>query len=330
MPRDVRDFQHDWQHITNRCINDLHLMAPGEQTNALLGGILAEAIDRYHGRIEVLCFAFMSNHYHMIARGPADNPCLLSDFMRDVGQFISKQLGPLSGWHGTLWHHRFSAIPFVDPRALREKIGYILSHGVKESLVGSLDESPFFTSLAANLGARQVFKRYWRSEWTRKNGAARDLPIPYTEHELHLADLPSAVMTPSERVLGQAKWFSGLQAQIDAQADPMALGAELALDLGEPRMPGAGHRPLCHASTKAGYARYARQHECFTKAYRQASEQLRAGNSAAVFPPACFRPMLRANWEAKAYRLKEPIKLIGIDLAGGQGTLRVSGQVVTD
>ncbi len=67
----------------------------------------------------------------------------LSRFMAHFACNLSKEVGRLRGWRGTLWERRYDAIVVSDePQAQWARLKYSLSHGVKEELVESATDWP--------------------------------------------------------------------------------------------------------------------------------------------------------------------------------------------
>ena len=143
MPRPLRLFEPNQLYfVTNRCFQGRLLMRPSKRVNLLIGAILAKAQTRFD--IQIYGYVFMSNHYHLIISGKEG---VISDFVAYFQSLIGKKIGQLHKWKGKFWHRRFSAEPILDDEASIERLGYILAHGVKESLVKKAEDWPGLTCI---------------------------------------------------------------------------------------------------------------------------------------------------------------------------------------
>ena len=175
--------------VTKRCFQGRYLLRPSMETNEVLGGVLARSI-RLTG-VEVLAFAFASNHMHLLVRAPLGN---LPRFMQHLSTNISKKIGALVGWRGAFWERRYSAQPVLDEAALLERVGYVLSHGPKEGLVRNCEEWPGLSALPLMLeGEQRTFPWFDWSRRSESKGARKtsrfDRRWAHPE-ELRLAPLP--------------------------------------------------------------------------------------------------------------------------------------------
>lgn len=70
----------------------------------------------------------MSTHVHMLLiPKDAEN---MADFMEHVNGNLSKELGRLHGWKGSLWHSRYHHVPVSEePAAQVARLRYLLAAG---------------------------------------------------------------------------------------------------------------------------------------------------------------------------------------------------------
>ncbi len=67
----------------------------------------------------------------------------LSRFMHHVDGNLSKEIGRIRGWKGSLWARPYAGIPVSsEPEVQLAKLKYLLSHSVKEGLCESPTELP--------------------------------------------------------------------------------------------------------------------------------------------------------------------------------------------
>jgi hypothetical protein len=91
----------------------------------------------------------------------------MSKFMQLLQSNIAVKVGRLVGWRGRFFARRYSAEPIVDEGAQVERLGYILSRGVKEGLVSAVRQWPGLSSVRALLEGAMVSPQTWRN-WTQR------------------------------------------------------------------------------------------------------------------------------------------------------------------
>ncbi|MEY3013056.1 MAG: hypothetical protein RIT45_1791 [Pseudomonadota bacterium] len=72
----------------------------------------------------------------------------MSNFLRFVNGQIASELNKINRRDGAMWSRRFRSIPIAPDRATQVwRLRYILAHGVKENLVGRVEDWPGASSL---------------------------------------------------------------------------------------------------------------------------------------------------------------------------------------
>lgn len=97
--------------VTTRTIQSRFLLTPFPELNRIVIGALARASRRY--KVGVVAYAFLSNHYHLLAW--AEDADQLSRFMglfnsKLAGLFNSKlarEVARLTGWKDKIWSRRY-------------------------------------------------------------------------------------------------------------------------------------------------------------------------------------------------------------------------------
>ena len=147
MGRPVRFVEADkYYFITNRCVMGLFAMRPDDEARRIIKGCLARAADKHD--VELVCFMFMSNHFHLIARFPDRT---LSEFMCEFQTQISNRLNDYRGRSGSLFPERFDAKALLDEKAVREKVCYTLNNPVRAGLVRQASNWPGVSSMEEHL-----------------------------------------------------------------------------------------------------------------------------------------------------------------------------------
>jgi REP element-mobilizing transposase RayT len=282
--------------VTSRTLQSRFLMAPSDKTNELIGGILARAVRQCE--VELFAYVFTSNHFHAMVRAPS--AIAMSQFMQRLQSNIAVKVGRLVDWRGRFFARRYSAEPIVDEGAQVERLGYILSHGVKEGLVSEVRKWPGLSCAQALLVGGVVSIHRWRN-WTRRWTMEVDDDVKVDRFaEECPSESESLVLTPLPCWAGlSAAQRGGLAAQLVANIDATGLDENLVLGAenivaqdpqDRPRRTNHSPRPKAHASTKALWISAVRRYRAFLAAFRQASERWLSGVFDAEFPLHCFRP----------------------------------------
>ncbi|MDD5306482.1 MAG: hypothetical protein PHU25_04095 [Deltaproteobacteria bacterium] len=244
------------------------------------------------------------NHSHVLISASRDNVDNLSDFFRTFNGAIASQLNRKHERDGHFWESRIRVTPCLDDRSAEQQLLYITTNPVKDGLVGTVAQSPLFTSYRA-LAHREPLC-YWRIDWTRYllAGGARKkshAPKDYLEWlSLDLDPLPGQTDWPDHR---RRAWFRRHVRDIETSAreklrveDRRVFGASalFALDPRDrPKNPKErGPQPLCHASDPQLHREFASEWREVMRAYRAASIDYRAGMHDREFPEGTFRPPL--------------------------------------
>jgi REP element-mobilizing transposase RayT len=282
--------------ITSRTIQSRFLLAPTAKTNELLGGILARAV-RLSG-VELFAYVFTSNHYHLMARAPS--AVALSRFMQLLQSNIAVKVGRLVGWRGRFFERRYSAEPIVDEGAQVERLGYILSHGVKEGLVAEVRQWPGLSSVHALLGGTLVSPQIWRNwtqRWNLETGEGIKIDrfsadCPSETESLTLTPLPCwSGLTTAERSKRVATLIGSIDAAARGEAQVPGPSRITAQDPhGRPQHTKRTPRPKAHASTLETWVAAVRSYQEVLAAFRDASRRWLAGFFDTEFPLHCFRP----------------------------------------
>ncbi len=282
--------------VTSRTLQSRFLMTPSRKANEFIGGSLARAV-RQQG-VELFAYVFTSNHFHLMVRAPS--AIAMSKFMQRLQSDIAVKVGRLVNWRGRFFARRYSSEPIVDEGAQVERLGYILSHGVKEGLVSAVRKWPGLSSAQALLEGRAASQQTWRN-WTKrwKMEVAEDKNVGRFSEQCP-SENEAIVLTPlpcwAHLAAGQrAQLAAQLVADIDASAPrgraPLGPRAIVGQDPhGRPVHTKHSARPKAHASTKALWTAAVHKYQAVLAAFREASRKWLRGFLDVEFPPHCFRP----------------------------------------
>lgn len=287
--------------VTSRTMQSRLLLRPSPLVNELIGSVLARAVRKF--RIELFDFVFTSNHFHLIAR--SKTPEEFAGFMQFLQSNIAVKVGRLVNWRGRFWGRRYSAEPILDDPAFLARVRYIKAHGVKERLIGRVQNWPGLTSFPELCGGKvRTFPwRSWTKLWReqRKGGQliqqgqrfSRECetesetlvltPFPCWSHmdERGRRSAMNEVVRETNR---QHAWVSSKsetqRLREIARQDPHSM----------PRTTSFLKRPLCHASSQERWLEFVNSLRLLRIAYRSAAQRWLGGLFFAEFPSGCFRP----------------------------------------
>jgi len=296
MGRPIRFFQPQGCYfVTARCFQARLLLRPSTETNALVGGTLARAVQLYE--VELFGFVVASNHLHLLVRAGKGN---LPNFMQYLLSNVAKKVGRLVSWRGGLWERRYSAEPVIDDEAMVGRLRYILSHGVKEGLVERCAEWPGLSCLCQLLG--DAVRRFHWFDWTARWHAASRKPASAFLDErwarpvqLVLSPLPCWTnLSTTQRRERVRELIRSIEEQGALSGDGV-LGRRHVMSQRPHRRPRTTKRtprPLCHASTREGWESFRELYRSFATWFAEASSRWRSGQLRAHFPPFAVRPFL--------------------------------------
>jgi len=229
----------------------------------------------------------------------------VAQFMKYLLGNLSRKLGPLCrpAWRGRFWERRYTASAVLDEPALEDRLVYVLSHGVKEGLVGRATEWEGLHCVDQVLDEKP--RRFAWFNWTRrwkgkrKAGEAPRLGRYASEVqddvELTLAPLPHWAEEVPERRQHRMKELVGqIEARAAAAREKPPMGQEAVrrqTTEARPRKERTA-RPLCHASSNEGRAGFKQVYRAFCEAFGEAAKRWLAGDVHAQFPVGAFRPFL--------------------------------------
>lgn len=313
--------------ITQRTLQGRFFFRPSAELRSVVVGVLARAQERTG--VAVHGVAFLSNHYHLLIT--VDTTEQLVAFMQFVGTNLSKEIGALVDWPGSLFDGRYDSVPISrEEPAQVARLRYLLSQGCKEGLVASPLDWPGVHSARASLEGRTMKGRWVdrsafhlaRARGRRIDGR-RVRPDDFAEEvELELSPLPCwASLDAAEYRARQASMVREIEEETLARhrrdgTRPVGVGA---LRRRHPHfrsgLEAKRSRPRFHAWNPSERRRLHDGLREFVRAYRQAASELQRGNTRARFPPDCFPPGL-------PYRPPDPAASARFEEADAAGELR--------
>lgn len=174
--------------LTNRCLLGMCLLRPDEETNRIIEGCLARAADKYD--VDLVCYVFMSNHFHLIAKFPKMN---MAEFMEEFQGQLASRINNHRDRSGPVFPYRYDDQALLDHQVIRDKICYVLNNPVKDGLVERPDQWPGVTSMDCHrdgdrLEGQWLNHRTWHNLQRRKDDYPRRAAMEEFEVELQLPE----------------------------------------------------------------------------------------------------------------------------------------------
>ncbi|HEX5719607.1 MAG TPA: transposase [Thermoanaerobaculia bacterium] len=285
--------------VTCRTIQSRYLLRPDPVLADILLGVLGQA-QRLHP-VEISAFFVASNHYHLLIWVP--DAKRMSDFMGYFQTNAAREVARLRKWRDKVWSRRYEAIVISDePAAQVDRLRYVLANGVKEGLVGRVEDWPGISLMKSVLSGEPVRGTWFNhtAEYRARLRGEDFEPRRYaTEETVVLSQLPCwRHLSPEvyrELIAGLVK-----EINTDAAAERKLTGRE---PLGvkailrahphtEPDKTKKSPAPRFHAASKAAREAFRKAYGLFLAAFREAAERLKGGDRMAKFPNGCFPPGL--------------------------------------
>ena len=281
--------------VTVNTVHSHHLLRPSRELNKIFAGCLGRAQALHPVRLHAV--VVMSTHFHLLL-SPEDSQ-QLAGFMGHLNCNLSKKIGRIHDWSGSMFERRYRCIPVSDePAAQEARLRYLLSHGCKEGLVLSPRNWPGVHS-AASLCDGTPIEGTWinRTEyWKARNRGEDVVPSQFgTDYEIHLEPLPCW------EPLGEDVWREYVREIVESieqetleahRRSGTAPAGAVAICETQPHYRSAQKTrtpaPLFHAASKAVRLAMRTGFSSFLVNYREAAERVRNGEVGVSFPPDCF------------------------------------------
>jgi REP element-mobilizing transposase RayT len=285
--------------VTCRTLQSRFLLLPGDESNALIRGVLARAARLYE--VGVCACVFLSNHYHLLL--VVRDAQQLARFMNHLNSNLAREAGRLADWRERFWARRYQAIVVTEEEGAQvERLRYILAHGSKEGLVARPQDWPGVHCVQALLEGTPIAGLWFdrTQEYAARRRGEAFAPAKYATAEiLVLEPLPCWNHLPEKL---QRRRAAELVEAIEAEAaverervgihppGPAAIRAQHPHN--RPVRTKRSPAPLVHAATRTARRELYEAYAWFLAAFRHAAEGLREGDVSAKFPSGSFPPGL--------------------------------------
>lgn len=269
-------------------------------------GYLAKYAKRY--QVKLYAFGIEGNHLHNVAHYPEANR---SQFTRDLHSNVAKAVERHTPEYpgGRFWGRRYSGEFLPGPDDIEEYFFYTVLQPVKDGLVQSLREYPYYNCFHdAIYGIKRQFKVV---NWTSFNAARRyDSSAHIRDHieyvEIEYARLPGYEnMSKKDYVklmlaklheretklvqerLREGKGFVGRENLLKAPRGSIPLHSKTSTRY--------SHRPRVLCVCPIRRHQYLNWYFGMLEAYRGSSERYREGELTVEFPAGTYRPFLKTG-----------------------------------
>lgn len=138
--------------ITRRTLRRHFLFRPDTAITQLIVYALAVSASRFGLQVHALCA--MSTHLHLVV---TDEQGVLPRFMHFFHRIVALGTKVLRKWEGPVWDHgATSVVRLLTPRAVVEKIAYVLANPVAAGLVPHAREWPGAKANADEIGHEEL------------------------------------------------------------------------------------------------------------------------------------------------------------------------------
>ena len=283
--------------ITQITIQRRYLLKPDPVLNLRIIGALAKSMERYP--IQLHAFVFLSTHLHVLAT--FSDAKRMADFMRHFTQKLSKEVGIVYEWDGTVFPKRYHHVELSqEPEVDLARLRYIFRNSCKENLVMSPLDWPGVSSAEA-LVTGEALRGLWidRTAYNQARSRGRDVTLAdFTEElELRLSPIPSQNhLTPHEyrqlmiEIVREVENETLLRHR---QNQTAPLGVQAIMDQrphdrsGDPT---SSPRPWFHALSRDAREAMRTALTWIVAAYREAAKRFRSGDFGVEFPEGTFPP----------------------------------------
>jgi hypothetical protein len=269
----------------------------------IVGAAVGRALEQCP--VELRWFEANVNHTHSGVTAKPEQIGNISAFYKAANSSIARELNRLWKREGHLVAARPRIEPCLDDRAAKQQLVYAMTNPVKDGLVETVRESPFFSTFRHQASGDPL--RFWyldRAAWWKAGGPRKKSHrlkdfLRWIEYEL-------APPLPEWDRVAEHKWRAELRALVrEVEEEQRELRRrERRSVVGVPRLQRLSPfdkpaeprestpQPLCHTSDPRLYFEYRRKWREFLNEYRKASHDYRAGYFDREFPEGSFRPPL--------------------------------------
>ena len=290
--------------LTNGCpiesFDRFHDTIPKPSVVGIIGAALARAQELTPINIH-FCESTI-NHIHLGFSADVDHLQHISDFFRNFTSYIAVKLNKKWKRNGHVFGGRYRATPCLDDESVSQQWTYAVTNSVKDHLVQTVREAPFFNTYRAV--ARGKTPRYFLIDWDayhRAGGPRKKSHCPqdYVKWmELRLSPLPAQKHWPLHKI---QSWARARIREVEERTDkelkkqnkrPMGVKAQfLTNPRSRPTNPKAqSKQPICHCADTKQKAAFKKHWRHILAECRAASIDYLQGLHDTLFPDGTYPP----------------------------------------
>lgn len=283
--------------LSNRTENGAFLLRPDDECCRIIRGCLAR--ECLSNDVDLVAYAFLSNHFHIVARFPR---CNRGAFMRDFQGELAGRLNRYRDHNESVFPVPYHSEAILDDEVLLDKIAYTAANPVHHGLVADPDNWPGASSIAGHRQDSPLVGRWLdHNEWhnlqrRQETPPRREAMVEYT-HPLHIPQTLSGASraerreTMLEHIERTRKRFVR-EAGLDGRHRRTRTARFKRVDWREREPIDESWwdiRRVCAGSDADAVAGYLEKRRRIDEKYRRAAEVWKQGGEPA-FPPGTYPP----------------------------------------
>ena len=277
-----------------------NLIIPEPSIINIVGSSIGRALKE--NPIDIHWFEQNISHQHPGFSADRDNIGNIPGFFRHTNSLIARGVNKTWEREGPVYTGRYRISACQSDPSAEKKLLYAVTNTVKDGLVSSTKQSPFFSTF--NHLTRGDPLRFWWIDWAGywKAGGSESKKhhpkeyLKWVDWELtplpHLSDLsPHQRQTRIRKLVREEEQH---QETLMRETNRTVIGVKALFETDprdRPKTPRiSGRQPLCHAEDIETQKAYEEKWCEFLKEHRKASFDFRNGNRDREFPEGSFRP----------------------------------------
>jgi hypothetical protein len=242
------------------------------------------------------------NHNHPAFSAIEETIGNIPGFFRHSNSLIARGINKTWEREGPVFTGRYRCDACLDDDSAEKKLLYAITNPVKDGLVSSTKQSPFFSTFKHQSQGEPL--KFWWIDWAgywKAGGSAnkKHHPKEYLKWiEWEITPLPNlsslSVHQRQTRIRKLVKEEEEHQEDVLRKARQTVIGVRSLFETDPRQRPKnpkvTGRQPLCHAKDRATRVAYEEKWRDFLNEYRRASWDFRNGNRDREFPPGSCRP----------------------------------------
>ena len=271
--------------ITIRTTHGKFFMKPNRKIRRTIAGIIARYQELLN--IEIFCYQFLSNHYHLIVKAPQAN---IDEFMENVNREIARRCNYYLHREGHFWGRRYDDQEILSEDDLLEAFLYVTTNCCRHGLVDDARKWVGLNCFNQVLSERVQYHSFHHYSAVREEDRV-------TVHSLRLTVLPQF------KGLSKKQRYKRLLELLEARMQAIRegrykdgggfVGMEIIKEQDPedtPRKMSRSRRPPCYTMSNELRRDWVKRERVRRERFGDSSRRYRLGDLTVEFPPYTFRP----------------------------------------